>query len=447
MKKRITVLVLAALLMSLLCPGCMVIKSVDELYAVPKQSSSYYDLDSVIDTAMTGDMQYAAPVSGANQQAVQLADLDGDGSNEALVFVKSSGEKPMKVLIFQKQMGKFQSIATLECSGSSFERVEYIQLDNQPGLELLVGLQVSEQVPHALSVYAFRDGQIVELLNASYAAYTTADLDQDGISELCLLRQDSTGNVATFYDSDTYGNLLQQAEASFSVGSGAIRRLITGSMENGTPAIFVASTYGQPDDGALVTDIFAIRDGTFTNISLQRGTDSSSQTVRNYTVYAADVDADGIIELPRPKKLRTLYGSEDEYWLITWYNMDLDGVVHEKLTTYHNFSGGWFIEVPADWRRSLTISRSQPVAGASGYVFSELRQDSIQAKEIFTIYAFTGEDRNQNATSDGRFLLGEKGDVAYSASFGDSELAQSVSKEELIAWFHYIQVDWNSGEM
>ena len=81
---------LGGLLLVLLCAGCSA-RSADELYALPKQSASYYDLQNAIDRVMSVDAAYAGPSSGSNQQAVQLADLDGDGEDEAIAFVRTSG--------------------------------------------------------------------------------------------------------------------------------------------------------------------------------------------------------------------------------------------------------------------------------------------------------------------------------------------------------------------
>jgi len=44
-------------------------------------------------------MAYSAPVSGENRQTVQMADLDGDGHSEIIVFAKGSDEDPMKLTV------------------------------------------------------------------------------------------------------------------------------------------------------------------------------------------------------------------------------------------------------------------------------------------------------------------------------------------------------------
>ena len=87
--KRMLLAVLAAA-MSLVLSGCFV-KTVDELYTLPKHSDEYNRLEQAIDQVMSSqNASYAAPVSGMNQQSVQLADLDGDGTEEAVAFLKTN---------------------------------------------------------------------------------------------------------------------------------------------------------------------------------------------------------------------------------------------------------------------------------------------------------------------------------------------------------------------
>ena len=124
MKKRImpvVVLILTALLLA----GCTPL-TVAEMYAIPKRSEEYAHLQSAIDMAMAG-LSFSAPVSGENQQIVQMADLDGDGVDEYLVFAKGNTEKPLQILIFtQTEDGKCQISTVIESNGTAFERVEYV---------------------------------------------------------------------------------------------------------------------------------------------------------------------------------------------------------------------------------------------------------------------------------------------------------------------------------
>ena len=111
-------------------------------------------MQSAIDSSMTG-LNYCAPLSGEHQQTVQMADLDGDGVQEYLVFAKGSSEKPLRILIFCRIGQTYSLMDTIESTGSAFDLVEYVQMDKRAGVELVVGRQVSNEILRSVRVYSF----------------------------------------------------------------------------------------------------------------------------------------------------------------------------------------------------------------------------------------------------------------------------------------------------
>lgn len=440
MRKKISLLLFCAAAMALVLSGCFA-KTLDELYALPKHSDQYYDLQQAIDKVMTDGAEYCAPVSGVNQQSVQLADLDGDGGNEAIVFLKTDSEKPLNAYIFDQVKGHYQVLADIEGSGTGFESVEYVQLNDKPGVEIIIGRQLSDQVLKSMSAYTLTDGHVVELMSANYTQYLSADLDGDGHTDIFLLRFDAEERkgVAELYRYRS-GQMEREKEASMSTGVEAVKRIVAGYMAPKVPAVFVASVY---ESSSILTDIFAFRDGSFQNVSTSDN-GLSVKTVRNYFVYATDIDGDSLIELPELVTLPSVDG--DTYSIIHWYNLGLDGGQTVKLTTYHNFSSGWYVTLPDEWNEQIAVSKSGEVSGVRGLVFSRWDAENRKTTPIFTIYAFSGDDRSATASAGGRFILAEKGDVTYAAKLGTDKWAKALTQEKLKSMFNFIHIDWNSGE-
>ena len=281
MKKRILLLVLATLT-ALLFTGCAM-RTVEEMYALPKRSEEFNEMQSAIDTAMYG-MTYASPHSGENQQTVQMADLDGDGTDEILVFAKGASEKPLQVLIFtQDANGHVRTMETIGSNGLAFEQVEYVDFDDQPGSELVVGIRVGDQVQRSVAVYTFRNGDAELMLMNGYSKFVTCDLDGNDRAELMVLRpgeQETQQGMAVLYQ---YGNgqIERSVEMSLSESPENIRRIMQADLENGIPAIFVASAVGQD---AIVTDVLTLRENQLINITVSDDVNTSIQTLRNYFV-------------------------------------------------------------------------------------------------------------------------------------------------------------------
>ena len=430
----------AALLFTM--SGCVM--TVDQMYIPPRRSESYKNLQTLMDEYMDG-MEYCAPITGENQQTVQMADLTGDGSKEVMVFVKGGGEHPLKILIFRLVGDKYEPLTVIEANGSAFDQVEYIQLDGQPGLELVVGRQVSDQIRRNVTVYHFNGGQPEQMLTVNYQKFLTLDMNRDGRGDLFVLRPgrtDTDCGVVELYTSEN-GTVTRSAEVSLSQSVTQLKRIMTGSLHSGERAVFVASTV---DAQTIVTDVYALVGGELTNVSMSNESGTSVKTVRNYYVYAEDIDSDGVLELPSlipmhwPVLGRNL---EDREHLIRWYALGADGAEYDKRFTYHNYLQGWYMELQEELVGQLCV-----IPEDSGrFAFCLWDKDFVELTKLWTVYVLTGEDRSNVAVEDGRFVLLKTDTVVYAASLELAAVEAGVTAESLIDSFFLIQSDWKTGEM
>ncbi len=346
---------------ALLLTGCSM-RTVEEMYTPPKRSEEFAELQSAIDTAMYG-LTFSSPQSGENQQTVQMADLDGDGTDEYLVFAKGASERPLQVLIFKQDAdGHVRTMDTIGSNGLAFEQVEYVEFDENPGCELVVGFLVGDQVPRSVAVYTFVNGDAQLLLLNSYSKFLTCDMDQNGRKELMVFRPgdgDTDRGMAVLYSS-TKGQIERSVETELSEPPFRIRRILLGKLEGGTPAVFVASTTSENE---IVTDIFALKEGRFTNISFSSEAETSIRTLRNYYVYADDIDDDTITELPFLITMKpvTIWRDEEQKYLLRWFSIDEMGWEQDKFFTFHNYVGGWYIRLNSDWASRVTIEQEDGI--------------------------------------------------------------------------------------
>ena len=179
--------------------------------------------------------EYSAPVSGANQESVQTADLDGDGKEEYLVFAKVVQDDSLQILLFhQPGDEKFELWETISCKGSSFEQVHYADIDGKPGCELVVGTQLNEKVTRTVSLYSFASAQAEKIKSMIYLKLVVCDLDGNGSSDLMVIQNGEAeyGNgVARLY-SYVDGNVVGSAEAKLSVSPEHIRRIAVNKLSS-----------------------------------------------------------------------------------------------------------------------------------------------------------------------------------------------------------------------
>lgn len=431
----------ALLAASVLLGGCAV-RPVNDLYCLPKRSEEYNNLQSAIDGAMAG-LRYSAPISGENQQAVQMADLDGNGEAEVLVYAKGNGEKPLQILIFHRSEQGYELTATVESAGSSFDQVEYVRMVGHAGVELVVGRQVSDQVLHSVSVYSFRSGRAEQLISANYSRFLTCDQDEDGLNELFVIRpgeSDSEAGIAELYGFAD-GTVERWEEAELSGPVDRLKRIITGRLHGGAPAVFVASTV---EPNGIITDVFSLVNGKFVNISASNESGTSVQTLRNYYIYADDIDEDGIVELPSLITMRPIeQEAAAEQQIIRWYALRPNGSEVDKQYTYHNFLGGWYLKLDANRASQLTVTQDQSAKDGASFTFY-LWKDNVPEK-VLTIYALTGSDREEMAVQGNRIVLYRTEAVVYAADVEVAAAGYGITHDSLADRFRLIHTEWKTG--
>lgn len=425
-----------ALLIGLLVAACFLtgceMRTVEEMYWLPKRPESYYNLQSAIDKAMDGK-EYCAPLSGSNVQPVQMVDLDGDGEREYLLFAKSKNDRSLQLLVFRRDEEKYVLAQIVDMNGTDFDQVEYVQMDGRGGMEIVVGRQLGSQGPRTVSAYASAAGKLEQIMATEYARFLPCDLDADRRNEVFILRPGQNEDepcVAELYTMDQAA-VVSSGAAPVSGSPDQLKRILSGKVREDTPGVFVESTAGED---ALVTDVYALINGEFVNISLPDAAGSNS-TLRNEAVYAADIDGDGVVELPALIPMKP--PEQDEVYdrnLIRWYALRTDGGVTYKLDTYHHFENGWYIRLEPSWSQRICV-----VESGNACRFYLWDSGFSKAESVFTIYTLTGQDREEQAVTDNRFVLQRADSVLYAARLDVASGSIPMSREDLANAFNMIR--------
>lgn len=441
---------LAAALLPLLLSGCMMAASAEDLYALPQLPDEYKALNARLLEILAGGAEYAPPVAGSNLPSVQMVDLNGDGTDEALAFFRvSSEERPLKIYIFQAVGDDYRQAALIEGSGTSIHSIRYEDMNNDGVREVLVGWRVSAEV-QTLSIYSMRDLEPLRLMNTAYARYEVADLDGDEDQELTVLRSDDTETgqtLADFYDWDSaYSSLQLHSTARLSAPVANIQRVQVGTLLEGEAALFVTSRVpGADDTSRACTDILAFRGAELANIVLN-DTGVSTEIFRYQNILPADVNGDLATDVPRPAALSSEDG-EDTYWKIYWYSYNLDGTNERQAVTYHNLTDEWYLLIPDSWDNHFTVRQANVSSAVHTTTFYSVHGRTME-EELMTIHTFTGSDRENQAAKSGRTILRRLQETVYVISYTDaySRWRYAVDSSVITERFHHIPKRWNMSE-
>jgi hypothetical protein len=432
MLKLMKIALLAAMTVAavLLFTGCSSKSlSIDEMLSLPQLPDEYIDLQRKINQVLASGAVYAAPASGSHRQSVQLYDINGDGINEALAFFKVYEDKPLKLYIFYKTDKGYSTATTIDGDGTDIESINYIDMNGDGWSEIVVGWQMESGI-QMLNVYSLKGYIATNIATSDYTEYTTTDMDDDGDQELLVLRHDSTskvGELEMFYinaDGETESML-----AKLSLGMDYISKLTTGKLRDLHTALFVEGSF---KGNGLITDIFTYENNKLSNITLTGSSAVSEGTIRSVTVYCRDIDNDGIMEIPISRALYTK--SETVYKVLDWYSFNQKGRRTLKLSTYHNYSDGWYLVLPEKWGTNITIRREDSVPGERAVIFSIWNGSEEPVTDFLIIYSITGENRKDIASKDGRVIIFESQEVIYAA-----ELILSQDKWSLAPDITYLK--------
>ena len=410
--------------------GCL-FRSVDELYALPKSSETYVKLQASIEKER-GEAESITPISGSSTQNVQLVDLDGDSISEAVAFFRdSSAEFPLKIAIFkQNEDREYTHFTTIESKGSEIASIEYCDLAGGNGLELVVSWQMTSTV-HSLSAYSVGNGQAAELMRSPYTRYVAMDLNQDSKQEILLIQTDNSNpannKVEQYVNA---GNAMElHSSAPLSEGISSLLLWEPGQLRGGEPALMVTAEFGE---NYRVTDVFRSAESGIKNITMDEGLRYSATTRRPYTNIAPeDINKDGATEIPLTQAIPSYsQTAADNFWKILWTQYDLYGKGYRQMSTYHNITDRWYLELPASWDGKITLSRREHTAiGERAVVFSYWEGDlNVPPEPFLTIYRLTGNNRELHAVQENRFILARDAETVFAAEF--SKIAWDCGLEE-----------------
>ena len=436
--------------LSLVLAGCAMPKLTldpEELYALPELPARYTTLNQQLNAIQESSAEYAAPVSGSNIQPVQMVDLDGDGREEALAFFRQSdGEKPLKIYVITNNGNSYTQTAVIEGSGLAVYSIAYGDMNGDGRMELIVGWRVSMDL-QALAVYALEPGGARELARSNYVKYAVADLNGDGMQELTVFRanQDGVGAADCYLWKNGALTLSSTIRVSMTMAELSQQGKVTvGTLRSGEPALFVT---GVAEGMRAMTDVLLLRGGELNNAVLSPTTGVSGESSRFRALYPADINGDGVTEVPRTA---ALYGEElegDTAQRVDWISFDAAGAAIRVLSTYHAIEDGWYLQLPDGWADTIYVGRSASADEASvTFYMGDSRDQSYTP--VLRITTLSGSNRERLAVRTGRFILGRNDGVIYAGELlkGNEGWADGVTEDEVRNAFSLIAPEWSAGD-
>ena len=413
---------------ALLC-GCGKQTSSD-YFALPRNATDDAQLSSLLALELDAGYEYAAPLSGERRQPLQLIDLDNDGQEELLVFLRNRSTENCRIEIFDPDGSGYRSVLLLDGKGSALSAVDCADLTGDGTRELICAWSCGAEL-NLLYVYDLRSWGGEVLLTDTCTEFICSDLSGDGVDELfsvSLAGRDPGVSCFSFPVLDDSAKLT----APLSSGIEECIRIRGCTLEGNTPGVLVESYL---ESGELVSDLFSLLDGKLYNITLEQKS-GVSRTKRSYTVMAADIDGDHFLEVPISASLYAQTPG-DRYRFLSWVGFNRYGFSVIKQETYHCFVDGWYFVLPQGWSDTLTVRREDGAAGERCVILSDVDRYTGNITDKLKIYTLTGENRYERAAAEDRFVLCEDETTVYAVS-----VLTGISRSDVAPRFHLIYSEW-----
>ena len=430
------ILLLAGLALAAVLSGCTVFdSSVEQLFTLPRMAPEYTGLSQQLDSLIAQGYEYASPSGGRNIQSVQMVDLEDDGRQEALVFLRrSADEKPLKIMVYRLDGDdSYSLLCTIESSGTAVDSVYYQDLNGDGRRELIVGWRISADV-QTLAAYSI-EPEPVALMSCGYSRFSIQDLNGDGAPSLLVIRADGElGPVAEFYGWQeeqmgvSYRCRLSSSMTALNRGS-----VVTGMADRDTPAVFIT---GVDTTSMAVTDILIYRpEAGLVNVALDKTSGVSAAVYPYRQLAPQDIDGDGVTEIPCPLGDSA---AEQTDGLVSWMSWQSDGRFQQTAKTYHSLSSGWYFTIPASWW-------SWEVDAVTGGIQNESQMTlRINGDSVLTIYTITGENRDNRSRMGSRIVLRRQATTVYAGEVYEIAPYYGMDEDLLRRSFSLILGTWNN---
>lgn len=418
MKKYSAGLVAVALILAVMLVMLVsAFKPINSLIKPPKVEGENLDIQVAFEKYAGNNYLLKQPIKGDYRSAYTFIDLDGDDDNEVIVFYSDTSEIDIvRMNVLDKVNDEWESIADFKSLHNQIQEIEFADLNGDKYKEIIVGWATyQDDYSKLMSVYKISsvsdEVSIESVFDDSYSLFRVIDIDCDGKKDILNLKYFATGNSAEY----RAAYLSYETNGIIEKGSTVLDRSIssvTAVTSDYTKDSNIRRIYidGYKVDSGMATDCFSW-DGE--NNEFRRylidGMTVSAVTSRSTSVMCADINSDGVIEMPTEEFLpgSNIISAERTQSLpqslTKW--VQLQGERAETIE-YHliNSAGSYSFVFDKDWLGKITVENNTE----SGILtFCELKNENnqlVMGTPYFSIKAVPQDESVSYFTSNYDYL-------------------------------------------
>ncbi|MGN0600400.1 MAG: hypothetical protein ACI4JK_10955 [Oscillospiraceae bacterium] len=392
MKKSRTAILAAAA--SIMLSGCTLGGTAENLLSPPILHEEQDEIYSALLKCTGENISLCYPRSGTRRSAFVIEDLDGSGEDEAIVFY--SVRDQLRVNILDKDENeKWKSVCDFAGIGTSVDRIQTASIGPTARTSIIVGYGESGS-DKLLKVYSYAKGTVSENYSDSYSSFFTYDLNGDGNDGLCIIRSnnENIGRKADFsIVTDTGKSVEKQDTIALNDRASEFVGVVLGNVGENTPAVFIDELSG----GQLSTEIIYSVADTLRNPLYLDERQMINDTMRSKGYYSADIDLDGITEIPTLSYFPGYDQDDRDAFISTNWNVYSNFTINKKYSSYYDTEKGFCFVLPARWDGLVTIKRDEHNGDIVFYkYFADLMNSNVELLRLSAVSADYYDEKTEN---------------------------------------------------
>jgi len=435
--KRILSVFVCLILCVSLC-GCKFYSvDTDNLLSPPKLTGDMYPISKAIEKTAPAGYKLKYPTTGTNKSAVMLEDVDGDESNEAIAFYQTTDDDQitMNINIIRYDKENAKSIDIKSVTASGVDKVEFCDLDGDGVKEILVGFEIYANSEKQLMVYSLTSNTLISRFEQKYTNFACPDFDGDGKNELLIQLLDTKEglNKASLFTLSNEG--VEQTTGCIMDGTvKTAGEFKLSSLSTGQTAIYVDEIKGI---GAITEVLFVVK-GELENTLLDLESEAeNNKTLRAANIFSADINGDGIIEIPIASELpRVDDNSTENLYYTNWCSFNGETLTVKQVSLM-NSADGYKIDIQRNWLGSIAAAKDTEKRTRTIYRYDS---DTKTVGEKIVTFRAMKKSKWEKLKDSKQFKIAINGDTVYTATLnenGSDDLPTETQIKTMFSLYNY----------
>ncbi|TCL57770.1 hypothetical protein [Allofournierella massiliensis] len=350
------VLALLVLAAGLLC-GCTgsMSSGVEELLRAPQLAGPQSSVQKAI-TAYLGEApQLKYPQTGDILSPFLFGDWNGDGSMDAAALYTSSGMQNVCLAILEQTGGSWEVTQELEGLSAEVDSISTAAMSGDGGMQLLVGY-VGTSGEKYLSVYAYQEHTLTQVMEQAYSQYELQDITGSGLKDLILIGPQSGEGVKVQLLTAIQGELTMAQELW--LGPGRFSSCEGLHLSSGADGGYYLVLDGYNGTGTALASILLSYNAATQKleeyIPLLPVDIYTESTRYSSLLTSTDIDGDGTVEIPVELAEDNSQITVGRLTFLQW--MDYTSTAPEKSFGIADLENGFYLELPPNWEGNVLVT-------------------------------------------------------------------------------------------